>query len=649
MNFKIRIRWAAIIVLLLLLIKVSPVNPSLSFIKNIGGDIKDEDDFFDDPVAVLYYQGYLYVSDADDSIVYKIDITENDIKKRLKTDKEDETQLIKPSGLFGLNGTVYIADEGSGVIFTYSRSPDLKVYETLLKSPVDLYIDNNTLFVLSFGKSRIYVYVDGKFNRTIGREGPYDLMFDNPCGFDIDPVNNLIYVADTDNDRVEVINMNGSMERYLGIGKGDIKLRSPSDVFYYDGYLFVTDTDNNRIVVFDTKGNPVEVYNCSDCLFPEDYEPEDETNWTFDEPKGIFVYNDTVYVADSGNQRVVLLRFSADYGASDEELEYIDEVKYEYSEIFLPYIDLADRLNITYSTDYKTIYNSAVQLEDQGSTHEAYLQYVQLDIKMDDTLGKIKMDVNKTLHAKYDNITDTVAELSSYYDTSHIEEDLLSCDIELTDGNYIKADECLNEVEKEINDVLNQIKTEELPDEEDVEELARLLDLIEERITNITSISESCGFEFEYIEMYEEKLTTAQAYYAAEDYQNARSLAIELNNETASSLSYVSRKCDDINHTLEVVRDINELLEQNKEIFSNYDEVRSELDRIEDIMYDDPAGARQAVDELMASVSAEVEAIEDKKLTVPAHIIIPIIIVITVLIIILMKLSHWKLFRRKGL
>jgi len=181
---------------LLIILLINVTYPSIYFVKDIGGYLR-ENSLFNNPVETAFVNGYLFVSDSSDSVVYKIDISGEDakIKKELKTKDDEDYLLSRPWGLFGLNNTVYIAGRDNGNVFYYKNSPDLKLYNNLLNSPVDIYIDNNTFYALSYEKSRIYVYVDGRFNRTIGCEGQYDLMFSHPLGLYIH--NDKIYVADT--------------------------------------------------------------------------------------------------------------------------------------------------------------------------------------------------------------------------------------------------------------------------------------------------------------------------------------------------------------------------------------------------------------------------------------------------------------------
>lgn len=70
----------------------------------------------------------------------------------------------------------------------------------------------------------------------------------------------------------------------------------PQDMFFYEGMLYVADTGNNRIVKMDTAGNVSMIIDRA----------EDKENDTLLKPEGVFVNTDGhIYVADSGNKRII--------------------------------------------------------------------------------------------------------------------------------------------------------------------------------------------------------------------------------------------------------------------------------------------------------------------------------------------------------
>ena len=110
-----------------------------------------------------------------------------------------------------------------------------------------------------YNAGRISVFLpdgpDGyRFDRTIGSEGGGDGKFSAPTGLALDGTGRL-YVADSNNDRVQVLAPDGGGYAYLakfgGSGSGDGEFRTPSGVAVDDrGRVLVTDFGNNRVQLF---------------------------------------------------------------------------------------------------------------------------------------------------------------------------------------------------------------------------------------------------------------------------------------------------------------------------------------------------------------------------------------------------------------
>ena len=105
--------------------------------------------------------------------------------------------------------------------------------------------------------------------KKIGSSGTTDGKFDSPVGLALDTSNDLLYVADTDNNRIQVFKLVDSntcttgtkiidgvclVEKFGSSGSTDGKFDSPSGLALYpsNNLLYVADTDNNRIQVFST-------------------------------------------------------------------------------------------------------------------------------------------------------------------------------------------------------------------------------------------------------------------------------------------------------------------------------------------------------------------------------------------------------------
>jgi len=117
----------------------------------------------------------------------------------------------------------------------------------------------------------IYSYPEMTFLRTIGGQGGAPGKFSSPQGLDIDDETGNIFVADTGNDRVQILTKSGRFQRFIG-GKMvkdpkngrsfcQTEMSQPEDVSVSgDGNtIAVADTGNNRVRLYTIKGQQLSV------------------------------------------------------------------------------------------------------------------------------------------------------------------------------------------------------------------------------------------------------------------------------------------------------------------------------------------------------------------------------------------------------
>ena len=94
----------------------------------------------------------------------------------------------------------------------------------------------------------------GKGIATIGHD---EGGLDHPSDVAIDEEWN-VYVADTDNQRIQVFDKHAKFVRAFGAhGPYAGLFLTPSGIRYHAGRLYVADRDNHRVQVFDAEGQPV--------------------------------------------------------------------------------------------------------------------------------------------------------------------------------------------------------------------------------------------------------------------------------------------------------------------------------------------------------------------------------------------------------
>ena len=84
---------------------------------------------------------------------------------------------------------------------------------------------------------------------------------------------------------------------YLDMGLSE-SLNAPSDIFTHNGKIYIADTGNNRIVICDSN---FKVESTITSFVNEQGVPS-----TFGNPQGVFVNDELIYVADTYNKRIVV-------------------------------------------------------------------------------------------------------------------------------------------------------------------------------------------------------------------------------------------------------------------------------------------------------------------------------------------------------
>lgn len=176
--------------------------------------------------------------------------------------------FIMPHGLtIDKNNNVWVTDVGSHQIFKFTHEGVLlmKLGEAGVPSndtahfnmPTGIAVTNDGSFYVSdgYGNSRVIKFsASGKYLFEFGKKGNEPGEFDIPHSIDLDKKGN-VYVADRENDRVQVFDTNGKFLKQLA-----------NESFGYI-YSVAVDTMNNKILatdylsnIFRTKGSDVIVF-----------------------------------------------------------------------------------------------------------------------------------------------------------------------------------------------------------------------------------------------------------------------------------------------------------------------------------------------------------------------------------------------------
>ena len=156
-------------------------------------------------------------------------------------------------------GEIVVSERGSGHISTYTATGK-KVHTIDLNglNPHGLALDREgNIIVGEHTNNSIRKYSpEGQLLASVGTRGRGRLQFFEPRGIAINTMNNKVYVADSQNDRIQVLNSDLTFSAIFGKeGDGKGQFSYPCSVTCDSaGNVYITDTANDRIQVFTAQG-----------------------------------------------------------------------------------------------------------------------------------------------------------------------------------------------------------------------------------------------------------------------------------------------------------------------------------------------------------------------------------------------------------
>lgn len=220
------------------------------------------------PIGIVAQGNFLWISDVDNNRIVKIDLDGKII--------ESFDGFQRPMHIAIQEDKIYVPEYTSDMV----KIIDNETVSTLeLKENTDaiagIAVDENTVAVADFYNHRILFQQDDKVT-IIGKEGHNDGELYYPT--DVAIKNDLIYVADAYNNRVQVFDLKGNYVRMIGWNEN---IKVATGVKVADTQVIIADFEGNRILIYDLNGNLLQI-----------------VSGKFNQPTDIEIVKDKMYVVN---------------------------------------------------------------------------------------------------------------------------------------------------------------------------------------------------------------------------------------------------------------------------------------------------------------------------------------------------------------
>ena len=138
---------------------------------------------------------------------------------------------------------------------------------------------------------------EGDCVKSLGssKTGNGPLQFNTPIGITVHPTTGQIFIADTDNHRIQVLNKDLTYSHSFGKeGLSPEQFNEPYDVtFDNEGYLYIADNENHCIKKFTSSGQYISTFSS-----------RGSNPGQIKYPSSIIIDNNLLYVSELGNNRI---------------------------------------------------------------------------------------------------------------------------------------------------------------------------------------------------------------------------------------------------------------------------------------------------------------------------------------------------------
>jgi hypothetical protein len=168
--------------------------------------------------------------------------------------------------------------------------------------PRGIAVNSTHIFVADTQNNRVQIFdLSGNFADTFGSAGAGNGQFDIPTGITVNATH--IFVTEIGNDRVQIFDLSGNfVDTFGSLGAGNGQFTNPDGIAVNSNNIFVVDGGNDRVQIFDLSGNFVDTFGSAGA-----------GNGQFGNPSGIAVNSNNIFVTEVGNDRVQIFDLSGNF------------------------------------------------------------------------------------------------------------------------------------------------------------------------------------------------------------------------------------------------------------------------------------------------------------------------------------------------
>lgn len=567
---------------------------------------------FKDPVGLALSQDSIYVSDSLLKGVYEISEDDDTIINAIG-DHITYSDLSRPLGIMysPITDSVYIADSQKGGILVQSGLSDpVRVGPSYSagKQVVTVWTEGSKLWILNKERSVVEEY-DLSNNRNSDeyfQKGASSAKLSGPMDMFIDE--NHVYIADTQNNRIQLFDRDFEFIRNIGLGKGGITLNNPRGVTSDGKRIYISDTVNQRIIAFSMDGYPLKIIGGKSGF----------GNYSFNLPTVLRYKDDHLYVIDSKNKRVV--KYSIDWS------RYIPDIYNELSsfnttlnEHKTKILHVLDLLKVEYSDpgfdskmqkaskhakngDYVQAQNEledAKELYESSVLENTKLLRLELKTKMDEYQSLFDyykaLDILPEQSVRLDNYIETLSSAKKRYD----DELYSNCA-----GHVLEIDKDFSSFQKDVEDYLlsKDIKIDTPTTSPRKAELIKQAAELEIELSDLSTRATKAGL-FSNTEPIHALISSAKSMVELGEYGQADAALLSAKNQMDRLDSQIKATIAEIADANKSIADAWSVL--NSSPSANDKSLIKKLVHAETILEDDPKKAKELAIDVLSSSKAE--------------------------------------------